>query len=101
MCHPLVDSGKGANCTIQGAWHTPASSRGAVTLQAGCGRFACPNDGKEVLDGIPNLGRNAPRRPRFERRLMAQVKREATGIGPEEAGLNLEPDKTVLLDPLG
>ena len=32
----------------------------------------------------------------LERRLVVQVKREATGIGPEEVGLSLEEGKTVL-----
>jgi hypothetical protein len=32
----------------------------------------------------------------FERQLVAQVEREATGIGPEEIGLTLEEGKTVL-----
>ena len=32
----------------------------------------------------------------LDRKLVAQVKREATGIGPEEIGLTLEEGKTVL-----
>ena len=39
---------------------------------------------------------NAPRAPRFGAAVGAQVKREATGIGPEEVGLSLKEGKTAL-----
>ena len=51
---------------------------------------------REVVDGISDLGRGVPAGRVLHRQLVAQVEREATGIGPEEIGLTLEEGKTVL-----